>query len=147
MDKESTKLYGECAYVMNNIFNKCESMINGWDELLNYLGSIDDTQFENERDFYYYYFKFLNFIYWRIHTWTEPQKFNKVRRKEVEKKVDGKIKKVPGFSIWNYDYKMFLWALNHHHTYGMNPSMIDVAEEDLTPAELKRFEKKAEENK
>lgn len=146
MDRESTKLYGECAYLLDKILDKCESMDGGWDELINYLAAIDD-RFDTEKDFYYKYYKFIRQVYWRIKPWNEKQPFNQVQRKEVPIKHDGKLVHVDGFSIWNYDYKMYMWAINRGFTYGMNPSMIDVAAEELTPAELKRFEKKAEENK
>lgn len=147
MDRESTKLYGECAYLMNKICDKCEVMTDGWDDLINYLTEIDDTQFEEERDFYYYYYKFLRNIYWRIHDWKESQEFNQVSKKGVYANHNGKVKTVDGFSIWNYDYKMYIWAINRGFTYGMNPSMIDVPADELTPAELRRFEQKCEERK
>lgn len=147
MNDEATKLYGECACLMDRIFDKCEAMVDGWDDLINHLAEIDDTQFETERDFYYLYYKYLRNIYWRILKWDEGQPFNQVHKKEVAKKIDGKIVHVSGFCIWNYDYKFFIWATNNNHTYGMNCSMLDVSEEELTPAELKRLTKMAEENK
>ena len=144
--EEVSKLYGESAYLVNKIFDKCESMEGGWDELINHIATIDD-RFETEKEFYYEYYKFIRNVYWRIATWDEGQKFNQVDRKEVYTKGKDKVGYVPGFCIWNYDYKMYMWALRNNHTYGMSTSMIDIAEEDLTPAELKRFEKKAEEDK
>lgn len=147
MNDEATKLYGECACLMDKIFDKCETMLDGWDDLINHLAEIDDTQFETERDFYYYYYKYLRNVYWRILKWDEPQPFNSVHKKEVDVNENGKIVHVSGYSIWNYDYKMFLWAVNRGLTFGMNAAMIDVAEQDLTPAELKRFEKKAQKDK
>lgn len=146
MERESTKLYGECAYLLDRVFDKCESMDGGWDELLNHLAAIDD-KFDTEKDFYYKYYKFIRQVYWRIRPWHEKQPFNQVQKKEVLVKRDGKLMHVDGFSIWNYDYKMYMWAVNRGFTYGMSPSMIDVSEEELTPAEIKRFEKKCEENK
>lgn len=145
MESEATKLYGECAYILDKICEKCDSMEGGWDDLINYLAEIDDTQFETERDYYYYYYKFVSRIWWRIRNWSEPQAFNQVSKKEVAVNREGKVKYVDGFSIWNYDYKMFMWAMNRKFTYGMNPSMIDVPADELTPAELRRFEKRAEE--
>lgn len=145
MNKESTKLYGECAYLLDKIFDKCETMNGGWDLLIDYLASIDDNQFQSEEEFYHYYYKFIRNVYWRIHRWGEAQDFNKVRKKEVDKRVEGnKTKKADGFVIWNYDYKMFLWALRKNHTWGLNTSMIEVAIEDLTESELKRLEKMSE---
>lgn len=146
--EDETKLYGECAYLLDKIYDKCESMEGGWDDLINHIASIDDTKFETERDFYFRYYKFLSNIYWRISRWDCAQKFNQVRKKEVYyKNNEGKIVTEPGFTIHNYDYKMYIWALNRSLTYGMNPIMIDVAECELTPAELRRLNKMAEENK
>lgn len=144
--EEVSKLYGECAYLLDKIFDKCESMDGGWDDLINHLAAIDDS-FETEKEFYYNYYKYIRNIYWRIVPWDKAQKFNKVSKKEVMVKCDNKIKHVPGFCIWNYDYKMYLWALKNSHTYGMNPVMLDVAECEVTPAELRRLNKMAEENK
>lgn len=146
MEVEQTKLYGECAYILDKIFDKCESMNGGWDELLNHLAAIDETQYETDREYYFGFYKFVRQVYWRIHNWDESQGFNQVRKQEVQKKVEGKIRLRDGFSIHNYDYTFFKWAMEHNHTYGMSPSSIEVAAEDLTPAELKRLTKMAEKN-
>lgn len=143
MEEEKTRLYGECAYVTNRLIDKFtedDKLSDKWDGFIDRLTSIDDCHFETERDLYLYY-KFLVQIFWRTRTWQEGQPFNRVSKKEVYAK-DSKV--VPGYTIWNYDYKMFLWAVKNNHTYGLSPSAIDVTEEELAPAELKRFEKKVE---
>lgn len=147
MNDEATKLYGECAYLLDKICDKCESMNGGWDDLLNHLASIDDTDFGAEGNMYHLWYKFLMHVYWRIRNWDEPQEFNQVRHKDVYWKVDGKIKTVPGFSLYNYDHKMYIWALKHGFSYGVCPRDIEFPESELTPAELKRFNQKVEEDK
>lgn len=145
MEEQPTKLYGECAYLLDKIFDKCESMKGGWDILLNHLASIDDTAFSTEGNLYHLWYKFLMHVYWRIHNWEEPQGFNQIRRQKIYWKIEGKTKTVDGFSIWNYDHNMYMWALKHNFSWGICPQDIQVPECELTPAELKRFEKKVQE--
>lgn len=145
MEEQPTRLYGECAYLLDKIWDKCESMHGGWDELIDHIASIDDTAFGSEANTYHLWYKFLMHVYWRIHRWTEPQSFNQISRKQIYWKVDGKSKVVDGFSIWNYDHKMYIWALRRGFSYGICPRDIEVPESELTPAELKRFSQKVEE--
>lgn len=142
MEHESTKLYGEAASLLDSIFEKCESMEGGWDSLINHLAAIND-HFETEKEFYHYYFKFIMHIYWRIKPWDSPQVFNQVTAREVPIRQDGKIKHTPGFSVWNYDYNMYRWALDKGLWDWMSPSSFSIPEEILTPSELQRFKKKA----
>ncbi len=142
MEHESTKLYGEAAAILGKIFDKCESMGGGWDDLLNHLAAIND-HFDTEKEFYHYYFKFIMHVYWRILPWKEPQAFNQISVRDVPIKQGNKTKYVSGFSVWNYDYKMYRWALNKGLWDWMSPSSFTVPEEVLTPAELQRFKKKA----
>lgn len=147
VDKEETKLYGECAYLLNKIFDKTEDMDSGWDELINIIASIDDTKFKTEQELYSNFYKFLRNVYWRIYSWKEPQPFNRITKENVIVAVsDDPVPHTTtkeGFRIWNYDYKMFIWAVQHGFTYGMSTQMIDVDKDLLTAAELKQFEKKA----
>lgn len=144
MDNQN-RLYGECAYLCDKIFETVEKWEGKWDDLINMIAAIDDLSLKTDEEIYRRYYKFLQSIYWRIQSWNEGQKFNRVSRKEVYAKCDGQLVTVPGFSIWNYDYKMYLWALDRGYTYGMNPSMIDIAEAELDAASLKRLEIKAKE--
>lgn len=144
MDKEDSRLLGECAFVADKIFDKCESMEGGWDDLLNMIASIDDFSLKTEQDLYNYHYKFLQNVYWRIHSWDVAQEFDRVFDKEVYAERDGKLRHVEGYSIWNYSYKVFKWAVQRGFTYGMGTQMLDVPKDILTEPEIKRFEKMKE---
>lgn len=133
-DRGLTKLYGECAYLLDEIFKICEKM-GGWDELVSHLDSIDDYKFKNEQDLYFRYYKFLKNVYWRISRWTEPQPFNKVSRIKLQNGKDG-------YRIWNYNYQFYCWTLDHGYTEYMNTSMVEVPKDKLTAAEVQRFERR-----
>lgn len=148
MDKEETKLYGECAYLLNKIFDKTETMEDGWDELINMLASIDDTQFKTEQELYNKLYKFARNVYWRIRTWKEPQKFDQFRiAKSIAVVIDNKVKYEDGFTIWNYSYKIFLWALDKGYVPYMSTQMIQIPRSMLSEAEIKRFESKCQNEK
>lgn len=147
MDKEDTRLYGECAYLLDKIFDKTEEM-GGWDELINMLACIDDIKFKTEQELYSYYYKFIRNVYWRIHSWEEPQPFNRITKQQVALSVSNdavpKAKLADGYLIWNYDYKVFRWALERGLTYGMSTGGIEVPASLLTPAQIEHYNKKAE---
>lgn len=144
---EATKLYGECAYLLDKIFEKCESMEGKWDELIDLLAEVDDTQFESERDLYYYWYKFLRNVYWRIYPWDEKQAFNRVTDREVYMTKDGKTTTVEGYCIWNYDHKLFKWVVNRKLLGYTSTREIQVPKELLTEAEKYRFNNMAKQSK
>lgn len=130
-DKES-RLLGECAYLLNRIFDRCEEL--DMPKMVGMILSIDPDKYHTEHDLYYNYFEFLDFIRIRMRSISPDEKFNVVQRVNEE-----------GYSILNYDHSIYLWAREKGLRDYMAPSYITIPKEKLTEAEIKSFENKVKE--
>lgn len=128
--------WGIVAKLMDKISDREEAM-GGWDELINMIAETYANA-SAETDSYKIFFNLHQFffrLYYRIKAFDSPQPFNSVNKTTIGRENY--------YRISNYDYKMFLYAMNNGYMEHLDNLSFLIPESKLDAATKKKLEARA----
>ena len=145
--EDATLIWGSISRVVEKIGDRAEAL--GWDEVINMTADLVDKEGANmdakhlTTDVYTYLMR----LFFRIKSYDAPMPFNLVVERQHNMADAGRPSQMEaGFEICNYDYPTYLWLKK------VNPDYLDIVsgwvpKAALSPAQIRRLEKQAEENR
>lgn len=144
----NTSIEWGCICNLADRIGTVEEKIGPWDDLINLVADIFDSEGQSldNKHLAFDVYPFFWHLYYRIREWEKPVPFNQVRLFKQSVSADGKQYREDkdGYMIHNYDYKTYLWARKLGFGDYICNDWLWVAKEALTPAQIKRFDKLAE---
>ena len=141
---EASLEWGAICNIVDRI-SDVEEKIGPWDDLINMVANIFDTesQSKDNKHLAMDVFPFFWHLYYRIRAYDKPVPFNQVSAMKQSTSAEGKQYREDkdGYMIQNFDYKTYLWAKKLGFGDYICPGWLWVAKEALTPAQVQRFEK------
>lgn len=127
-----------------------EEKIGPWDDLTNLVASLlDNHRTSAPQVLAQEVYPFLFRLYFRIRSFSAPVPFNKVSRTVRSAPLSDNPQyrdDAPGFLISNYDFNTYRWAISLKQDDFIDNDNLWIPASALTPAQVKRLEKKAEED-
>lgn len=125
-----------------------EEKIGPWDDLINLVADIFDSEGQSldHKHLAFDVYPFFWHLYFRVRAWDKPVPFNQVSKMKQSVAIDGKQyqEEKEGYMITNYDYKTYLWARKLGYGDYICNNWLWVERDKLTAAQIRRFDKLAE---
>lgn len=128
--------WGTTSSLLSKAADIAEAM--GRDDIVNMLSEAFDAmgKINDPARVFFDAYQFAFRVYYRMKKLAKDMPINRVT---LEHRGNDDV-----YVITNYDYKMFLWAKNNGHGNTLTNLEFTVSPESLTPAEMRRFERRVE---
>lgn len=127
-----------------------EANIGPWDDLTNLVASLlDSSRTSTPEALATQVYPFLLRLYFRIKSFDTPRPFNRVSTSDRSVPDPNRPQYSdiqPGFLVSNYDFATYRWAIALHQEDFIDNNSLWVPRSALTPAQIKRLERKANES-
>lgn len=145
--EDASLIWGSITRIVEKIGDRADAL--NWDEAINMTADLVDKEGASmdtrhlTTDVYTYLMRF----YFRIKAYDAPMPFNLVVKRQHNTAPPGRPTHYEdGFEICNYDYPTYLWLKKVNPEY-LSPNTCWVPEAALSPAQIRRLKKQAEENR